>query len=39
MAIGYVKLPTQNDKLRGINEQENTLYYEKYQTTDLVFFL
>jgi hypothetical protein len=39
MIIGLVKLPTQKWQARGINEHENTLYYEKYQTTDLVFFL
>ena len=28
-----------NDKLGPKYEHENTLYYEKCQTTDLVFFL
>jgi hypothetical protein len=28
-----------NDKLGPKYEHENTLYYEKYRTTDLAFFL
>jgi hypothetical protein len=28
-----------NDKLGNKYEHENTLYYKKYQTTDLAFFL
>jgi hypothetical protein len=27
-----------NGKMHGINAHENTMYYEMYQTIDLVFF-
>jgi hypothetical protein len=29
---------TKNEKQQGINVHENTLYYEKRQTTNFVFF-
>jgi hypothetical protein len=38
MVFGKVNQSTKNDKLGYINEHENTWYYEKYQTIDLVFF-
>jgi hypothetical protein len=39
LKIAYHKIFLyKNDKLWWINEHENTLYYEKYQTIDLVFF-
>jgi hypothetical protein len=39
MEFGSINNLHKNDKLGHKSEHENTMYYEKYQTIDLAFFL